>query len=417
MKSWERRLRDLSQLLTNCHSTYFDPDLFRMNTNQFLQTARTVTFIIQKNKAEIPNYQAWYSAAVLTPWGSDDVMSWAKDARNTIEKEGDLELNSQLKATLLFSYLEEQDVSIDCGREELLSADIKKLIRFAQKKLPTGVSDSAAVRFERRWVTASLPTWELLHALCYVYTRMFDCCKSLAQHLGDTLDSSIRNPGSFDTLRVEIRQVQFIKLNGLHTYSVAAKSMTINRPVEPPEWMRAFLRKVSVKQAPPTSLAESLNYYTEMAALTFEHFGNHIPMLFILDDDWRPIDMLSTVFADQADKFIFWRNVAERILSLKASALVWISESWLRTVDRNYNTATRNLPISGERLHILAIDKSGKQKQVGWKILRASETAKPTLQPISDKEIMEEVAKPFFLVPAMRAMGIPDPAFISNSAL
>src|SRR5690606_22099691 len=116
MKPWERRLRDLSQLLTNCHSTYFDPNLFRMNTNQFLQTARTVTFIIQKNKAEIPNYQSWYLMAVVTPWKNDEVMTWAKDARNVIEKEGDLELNSLLKATLLFSYLEEQDLSIDCGR-------------------------------------------------------------------------------------------------------------------------------------------------------------------------------------------------------------------------------------------------------------------------------------------------------------
>jgi hypothetical protein len=92
-----------------------------MNTNQFLQTARTVTFIIQKNKEEIPNYQSWYSAAVVAPWGSDEVMTWANDARNTIEKEGDLELNSALKVTLLFSYLEEQDLSIDCGREELVS--------------------------------------------------------------------------------------------------------------------------------------------------------------------------------------------------------------------------------------------------------------------------------------------------------
>ena len=52
-KPWERRLKDLSHLLKCCIDTYFDPELFRLNLNQFLQTARTVTFIIQKNKNQI----------------------------------------------------------------------------------------------------------------------------------------------------------------------------------------------------------------------------------------------------------------------------------------------------------------------------------------------------------------------------
>ncbi len=415
MKPWERRLRDLSQLLTNCHSTYFDPDLFRMNTNQFLQTARTVTFIIQKNKVEIPNYQSWYAMAVVTPWGNDEVMTWAKDARNIIEKEGDLELNSLLKATLLFSYLEEQDLSIDCGRAELLTAGIKKLIRIAQKKLPSGVSDAAAVQFERRWVTASLPTWELLHALSYAYARIFDCCKSLAQQFGETLDSSIPHPDSFDTLRMEIRQVRYIKLNGLHVYSVASKSTTVDRSFEPPEWIRSTLSTIKARQSPASSLAESLDFYTEMANLTFEHFGNHVPMLFILNDRWEPIDILSTQFADQTDKFIFWRNVADRILSLKASGLVWISEAWLRSTERNSTAAIRNIPIVGERLHVLAMDRSGERKRVSWEILRASDSAKPTLRLIPDDGEMQKEEMPFFLVPAMRAMGIPDPAFITAS--
>ena len=86
MRPWERRLRDLAQLLRNCGETYFSPDLFRQNTNQFLQTSRTVTFIIQKNKADTPGFEAWYKTNVLQPWSNDPVMSWAKDARNVIEK-------------------------------------------------------------------------------------------------------------------------------------------------------------------------------------------------------------------------------------------------------------------------------------------------------------------------------------------
>jgi hypothetical protein len=94
MFPWERRLRDLARLLCNCGDTYFSPDLFRQNINQFLQTSRTVTFIIQKNKADVPAFDQWYQAQVLTSWAGDSVMTWAKDARNVIEKEGDLEMHS-----------------------------------------------------------------------------------------------------------------------------------------------------------------------------------------------------------------------------------------------------------------------------------------------------------------------------------
>jgi hypothetical protein len=50
MVSWQKRLADLSHLLLQCHRNYMEPELFRRSINQFLQTARTVTFIIQKNK-------------------------------------------------------------------------------------------------------------------------------------------------------------------------------------------------------------------------------------------------------------------------------------------------------------------------------------------------------------------------------
>lgn len=412
MKPWEKRLCDLSRLLHNCHSTYLDPDLFRMNTNQFLQTARTVTFIIQKNKEDIPGYQSWYSGAVTTPWGCDEVMKWAKEARNKIEKEGDLELNSSLNVTLLFSYLEEEDVQIQCGRTELLNASIKKLVRLAQKKLPSGVADAAAVKIERRWVTVSLPEWELLHALIYVYGRIYNCCKSLAQQFGDSLDSSIPNTSSFDRLRDESRRVRYIKLNGLHEYSVASENISIDRKFEPPQEIRSAIDTIHVTQSPPASLSDGLEFYTKMAELTFSHYGNHVPMLFLFNERWQPIDGITTEFADQADKFIFWRNVADRIVSLKAAGIVWISESWLRRTNRGDTTAIKNMPIFGEQLHVLAIDKSGNRREIVWEILRDSETKKPTLQLIPSTDRMQFDGTQYFLVPAMRALGLKDPVFV-----
>lgn len=53
-------------------------------------------------------------------------------------------------------------------------------------------------------------------------------------------------------------------------------------------------------------------------------------MLALYDKNWNQIDFMSTAFSDQAEKFLFWRNVADRATYLKAFSLVWVSESWLR---------------------------------------------------------------------------------------
>jgi len=413
MRPWEKRLSDLAHLLQNCHATYLDPDLFRMNTNQFLQTARTVTFLIQKNKDTIPGYDAWYAGAVIQPWGCDEVMRWAKEARNKVEKEGDLDLNSSLKLTLVFSYLTEEDAEIQCSKAELLHAGIKKLIRFAQKGLPSGVSHAAAVKIERRWVTAALPKWELLQALAYVYARNYDCCESLAKQFHEEIDKSIPESRFFNGIQSETRQVRYIKLNDLDVHSIKTETIKIDRQFKPPAAVADAFMSIHADRQWPGDIDGILKYYEEMATLTFSHFGNHVPMLFLFDKSWRPIDMVSTQFQDQADKFIFWRHVADRIAMLRASGIVWISESWIRSIDRSGATAIKDMPIKGERLNVVAIDDAGHRRQSGWAIIRQPDQ-KPTLQSVADTDETEKDMIPYYLVPALRAMGVDDIEFLSR---
>jgi hypothetical protein len=385
-----------------------------MNLNHFLQTARTVTFIIQKHKGSIPDYETWYAGAVTTPWKSDEVMKWAVQARNEIEKEGDLETNSTLNLTLLFSYLAEQDLVIEIGKAELRNAGVKTLVRLARKKLPAGVADAAVVKIERCWVTATLPNWELLHALVYVYARIFESCGSLARQFGETLDSTIPTAANLEVWRESARRVRYLKLNGLESHSIASNSIPLDGDATPPEEIREGFNKLHTTAGPPTSFEEVMTYYTTMAELTFGHWGNHDSMLFLLDERWRPIDMIGTRFEDQADKFIFWRYIADRITILKRFGLVWISESWIRNVDKTGQAAIRDMPIVGERLGVVAIDKAGNQSHVSWEILRPPEPSKPTLRRVSKPDFQLDAGGQYFLVPAIRAMGLPDPTWVAD---
>ena len=212
MRPWERRLRDLAQLLRSCGETYFAPDLFRQNTNQFLQTSRTVTFIIQKNESGITDFDTWYKRQVVVPWASDPIMTWARDARNFVEKEGDLEMHSFLRASVVFSYIASQDMVLSTTRKEFLKANVEKLLRFARTRLPPPVADPAVLRIERRWVANSLPTHELIHAMTYAYSRVYEVCRDLAIHLLDGhLDNSIPHPTSLDPTSNDVARTRYVK--------------------------------------------------------------------------------------------------------------------------------------------------------------------------------------------------------------
>jgi hypothetical protein len=74
-------------------NAYFEPYEFRVNLNSFVQETRNVTFILQKNKKDIPGFEEWYSK-----WQErmrrDVLMKWAVESRNRITKQGDLETES-----------------------------------------------------------------------------------------------------------------------------------------------------------------------------------------------------------------------------------------------------------------------------------------------------------------------------------
>jgi hypothetical protein len=385
MQSWERRLRDLGQLLKNCEATYFDPELFRMNTNQFLQTARTVTFLIQKQKSVIPDFANWYEANVLKAWVTDEVMSWAKDSRNKIEKEGDLDLQSSLNAVLIFSYIEKHDVALACGDQERLGGNVKRLVHLARQRLPPGVSHDAVIKLERRWVANTLLNWELLHALTYVYGRLYECCSKLARHLSLGLDKSVPHTTDFDDSSTDARKIRYIRLKDFALIHAESRTVGIRLDAPPPGPVADVLATLSPKTK-PTTLSENVSLYARVAQATFQQHGHHVPMLFLFNEQFEPIDALSTEFEDQSSKFVFCRLIASRIAYLRAASIVWISEAWIRDAQHLYEKPMGHLPIVGETLIVLGYDKDGRSIRTTWVIRRHAEGDKPILEEASPEE-------------------------------
>ncbi len=56
----DRRLEDVHQHWHQAEQAYFYPDRFRVAIQTAIQTLRTVTFILQNKKQDIPEFDAWY---------------------------------------------------------------------------------------------------------------------------------------------------------------------------------------------------------------------------------------------------------------------------------------------------------------------------------------------------------------------
>jgi hypothetical protein len=373
-----------------------------MSCNQFLTTSRTVNFLIQKDKSSIPDFESWYTKHVVTGWAGDAVMSWGKDSRNHIEKEGDLDMESELSVTLIFSYDEDIDVSIECGRSELVRATIRHLIKYAEKRLPPRISDAAVLRIQRRWVANSLPKQELLHALAYIYTRQRVLAAALASHLGHELPTSIPEATNLDEFREQQQlQARYIKLSDHRLVSLTSKTIHQVPDYCPPPWLQELASERDTAKGLP-GLRRQIEFHAKMAEGTFRQFGNHVPMMWMYNDEGHVVDYGGVRPDDPATKYIYWRTIADRVAYLRPESMIWVSEIWIRGRVDERELPVHELPITGEGLHVVGIDKTGAVEQVYWDIIRDSPEERPRLV-WRDAAVPPRFHTPNFLLPVKRA--------------
>jgi len=94
----ERRLEDAAALWDKAQLAYFSPDDFRLNLQACIQAFRSVTWVLQNQKRKVDGFDQWY-AGWQQKMREDPILRWLVEARNKIEKQGDLETRSMLKLT------------------------------------------------------------------------------------------------------------------------------------------------------------------------------------------------------------------------------------------------------------------------------------------------------------------------------
>jgi hypothetical protein len=323
-----RRLMDAIALWRAARRSYFQPNLFRRNVNNCIQTARSVTWVLQKQRHRIDGFDEWY-AGWQQRMSDDPILRWLRDSRTYIEKQGDLETASTMRVTIIDSYLPNPTLEVDVPAN-LRTQEIARFL--ANSDHPSNiVMPNATLRVERRWIDSELPDHELLDAIAHaisVYVEiLIDAHASLVVTEYDGRE------------RAELEKLQ--SSDGPRVAEIALDtkdSIVLSR-------VRVGRDRKAAQVAKMRYGIDDLGFdpgdSLESFARAIMERAKHV----IAIDKWHAIyvwlfrgtdllKVISTLPNDRREKYLFWREVAEEVRRIRADGLVTVGEAWTSRVER-----------------------------------------------------------------------------------
>lgn len=339
LASVDRRLNDVHRQWHEAEAAYFDPDAFRVAIQTVIQSLRTVTFILQSNKRLIPEFETWYQE-----WrerlGADPLMRWMVDARNKIEKQGDLEARSMVRAEIVASYLNEGP-AIEVPAD-LFQAPSKLLKSIPRSDLGEHILKNGALRIERRWVENTLPDHELLDAVAIAYGKIAELVHDAHRQMGlppptttNTKTGEEFAGGRDGRMPCMIahcdRRALMLSLSDGSRLTAERRHI----PFEEKEGKVAIERYGLTAEGVfgnSDDIEVQLRTLFQTARTMTEKDGGHITIVFLYRHA-KLAGVMPLAFESQRDKYLIMREVANEAARKGADAAILISESWGAVAD------------------------------------------------------------------------------------
>ena len=333
LASVDRRLEDVHQQWHQADAAYFDPEKFRIAIQTSIQTLRTVTFILQSNKNLIPDFQSWYQE-----WQdrlrADALMRWMVDARNRIEKQGDLEAHSVIRAEIVASYLDEGP-SIEFAAE-LFDGPQQLIEKIPANQLGEHIRKHGALRIQRRWVENTLPIHELLDAVAIAYGKLAELVRdahraaglpppvTIDAHSGRQYDEGAR--GGRMPCMIGHQDLRSLYVGLADGKPIAFESREVEIDLRD---RKKLLSRYGIDfpNWETSSEAELGNSLFETARRLFLTDGYHITIIMMFKQG-RPVSMIKVDPQNQAEKYLLMRQAAREVTIHNADTVTMIGEIW-----------------------------------------------------------------------------------------
>ena len=355
---------------------YSHPGLFRANLNATIQALRNVTFCLQNEKHAFADFDAWYK-----PWQTrmkaSSVLSWAKEARNVVVKQGELHTASTATVRLLTwkdDELTRLSIAPETSSEALLNT-LPVIDLIAKVSIPSGDLSSAVLELERQWNLPNFHDREVLDTLAAAYGLLSDLLVDAHASLGrlDCIDDRSPHPsfrathhrsGTLPcmTATAELRKERF---------SLATRTQLLRSALKPPEGtpspavaaarygMTSADRVTLSRNADPDSMAKHLVYWSKRM---LKKDRGHIRSVLVRDGagEWHP---MSFHHSDRSEKHLAVRLIAQFVEQTGADAVIDVSEAWYIPVEQASTikdfTNLENVPGRREMLQVLVTTRAG----------------------------------------------------------
>lgn len=333
----------LHQVHTQWHrvaADYGDPDDFVTSLNAALFALRSVSFVLQKERRRIPDFDNWYAPHIERY--QEPLMVWLKDSRNVVEHEHDLELHSTARVTVYGGggTPHETDIAVS----PLLHQ--QQIARQLASRFPERTRAGGLLAVERRWVAADLPGHELLDVLAYGYGVVAGVvadahwqCGVVMQTFGDEAheDRPVRRKqldgklscmvahAKLRTAYVHLGDNQLVEW-GTRTQQLTREDM---EDFEPPE----SLASLDIGRTPGQHLLEQGGAWTKAARTMVSEAGRHEPMALVFEHrDEAPI-LCGLHAKDTAEQHLMIQAVADQLEAVQGEGVAVIFERKTRAED------------------------------------------------------------------------------------
>lgn len=409
-----RRLEDSHHQWHQAEQSYFEPEQFRLGIQSTIQTLRTVTFILQNHKHEIAEFDEWYEGW-QTKMRAEPLMRWMVDARNKIEKQGDLELHSMVRAEIIASYLEEGR-SVDVPTN-LFEGPAELLNSIPKNDLGRHIKNHGILKIQRRWVENTLPDYELLDAVAVAYGRISQLLADAHRQMGleTPVTTNVKTGEEFGESGLREGRMPCmighaggraldIGLWDGRPLGIANKSRTVKRE-EAERAAAAFpVRLQDIFPHSATNNEQILKGLFETARKVFLKDGRHVSIVFLLCET-KPIKLMSLRPEEHGHKYVMMRDVADEVIRHGADAVVMLAEVWMAPFDkfRAYQRAI-DAPNRLEALTGTLVANDGQMIELAAEIIRKNDEIQ-----LADTITLLDPAL-FSFAPVLRAWGQEIPA-------
>ncbi|GHF93157.1 hypothetical protein GCM10017667_23610 [Streptomyces filamentosus] len=354
----------------DCHAmwhamadSYMQPDTFRMHLNSLIQGLRNVTFLLQKQKSELPNFETWYTR-FQEEAKADPIMRWVVKSRNRVVKESDLELLSEVKVRWVADWANKKERKFTFPPRMPSEAILGSLLA------TPGNRRVGVVTVSRRWVDSGLPDRELMSATREAFITLSSLLADAHEAFGaGSCGLGERDPECVsDVLVRDPLNCMDINPGQLQEHLDLSAMRGIDEvltPISYDEGKAAKARKrYGVNDFTRGNPIEIAPQMMDHARSVLARDKSHMNVVWLFRGD-EVVEFMSPNYADQNAKYLAFHRIADRVETHRADGILLIAEMWYVN-DYKYDDQGKVIPARDrgkdrrEALHVLSATRDGR---------------------------------------------------------